>query len=1132
MNQPQECLACRHSFRGVRGLSLHLRKNRTCDLHYASLDGVADHRHVAPTPVVTAPARQSQASTVARIPLLTGQGDNEFTCWDDDDASVSAPPARVATLLPDHRKHFTPRVRTRAARKRHSLSISAKTMEDEQSVCASDSDSVASVKKAGLRPLVRLGAASRVPLIVPHSSDLPVPDVPPDVTAGMRARSGWDVDGITARDAQTPDTSVLQLNLELQKLQSDEFGLDRYSLEDKMQLELLHILKSHRLPLNTFAPTLAFAIKLNTLGVSLEHAPRTRKTIIAKLFKHYNMEALAPQEKPCTLPISRKTVMVVFFNAHAVFASLLSCPFLNQDHKYMFPDPHNIFAPPRSDQDDVGDINTGAMYHATYAELVVDPMKDMLFPVVMGLDKTHIDSSSRLHMEPLYVLHGLLKHKFRSQPSAMRILGYINLSHVYYKASQLPMTGLTRMSVAAAKLNDYHAQIEFILRESGYVQLQNQGFDWILQFRGEQFPVTFRTYVPFIIGDTEGHDRLCGHYTARFENIQQLCRVCKCPSALSSYSKGVYQKRTPRELLTLLTSHNDAGFRAFSQSYLLRNGFDQLQFGFRPGTKPSRGIFGACPAEILHLLLLGWFKYCIEAFVVQLGGVKSVKVAMFDNLCAEIGERLQRQSDRDVPRTNFPKGFSTIANLKGHEIVGCLVVMLFAIQTSNFRSIVSAKQQDQPGKLGDPQHVADWILLLESLLQWHQWLKEPNMTKKIVRRSVKSLQWLMRLFQKVAPRDTGMEYNLIKMHLVLHIHEDILDHGVPQNVNSAFTESAHISMAKHTARNTQKRRSSFTYQAAKRYVENLALDLAFYETGRQPLHSIINVVPVNEERATGLFIVSALALPGAGNMELQYHWHNTARQREQTAGVLKHSCVLSAFLVSYFFERMPPGFNLHCYTEYATVIETENPTLQLFRTQPLYQCRPWYDCALMAIRKAQLRRGTNNQNTIDVPARLHVFLDLRNPDTCHGLNTVLPEHAANPIVPGFYVICEMYDKAPAAVIDNDETSASIIGIYHRVNTDNGTPKLFLMSTQELVEPMFGMPDIAPNVLDQKKPSSRRSRHANRHAAPTVPYYLFFDKPRHMWAQSWENRIMMRKSRDDEATTEEEGDRLRDEQLLV
>ena len=97
----------------------------------------------------------------------------------------------------------------------------------------------------------------------------------------------------------------------------------------------------------------------------------------------------------------------------------------------MFRDPTNIFASPSAtwgnDVNILGDINTCTMYKATYSKPVVDNDLGMLLPAILGLDKIHFDTGSHLQMEPLNTSHGLLKHEFRSQPSAMRILGYINL---------------------------------------------------------------------------------------------------------------------------------------------------------------------------------------------------------------------------------------------------------------------------------------------------------------------------------------------------------------------------------------------------------------------------------------------------------------------------------------------------------------------------------------------------------------------------------------------------------------------------------------------------------------------------------------------------------------------------------
>ena len=40
-----------------------------------------------------------------------------------------------------------------------------------------------------------------------------------------------------------------------------------------------------------------------------------------------------------------------------------------------------------------------------------------------------------------------------------------------------------------------------------------------------------------------------------------------------------------------------------------------------------------------------------------------------------------------------------------------------------------------------------------------------------------------------------------------------------------------------------------------------------------------------------------------------------------------------------------------------------------------------------------------------------------------------------------------------------------------------------------------------------------------------PYSLFFVKPRHMWAQCWEDRICGNNDKDEEGESPEEGDKI-------
>jgi hypothetical protein len=66
----------------------------------------------------------------------------------------------------------------------------------------------------------------------------------------------------------------------------------------------------------------------------------------------------------------------------------------------------------------------------------------------------------------------------------------------------------------------------------------------------------------------------------------------------------------------------------------LKNSFNDIRIGMHN----DRGIFGACPGEVLHLISLGWFKYCLDAFAHQEAGGRKEKMSValehYDGLCA------------------------------------------------------------------------------------------------------------------------------------------------------------------------------------------------------------------------------------------------------------------------------------------------------------------------------------------------------------------------------------------------------------------------------------------------------------------------------------------------------------------
>ena len=357
--------------------------------------------------------------------------------------------------------------------------------------------------------------------------------------------------------------------------------------------------------------------------------------------KHH-MESLRPREKNFLLPHCRQVVPIVIFDAGAAISSLLSSPIGCKDESVNFHE-NNPFAPHPNHSSVIGDLNTGLSFLESYKALVKNE-GDVLLPVPLGADKTTIDAHNRLSMKPLNFSLGIFKQSVRCLPVAMRVLDYIYLQATPDN-DELVEDGLstpdckvlfpakTTTKKAAYNLNDYHAQIEFILK----------GFKWILNYRNRKIPVTFRMYVPFIVGDTEGHDRFCGHFTTRFPGIHELCRICECSTKKSGYFKSNFPYRLPSRVNRAVARYGTDALHAMSQQKLI-NGFRKVRFG----SHNERGIFRACPGEILHLVLIGWFKYCITSFSSQ-AGLKSKCIGQYDVLSAEIGKSLSRQSDRELP---------------------------------------------------------------------------------------------------------------------------------------------------------------------------------------------------------------------------------------------------------------------------------------------------------------------------------------------------------------------------------------------------------------------------------------------------------------------------------------------------
>jgi hypothetical protein len=432
---------------------------------------------------------------------------------------------------------------------------------------------------------------------------------------------------------------------------------------------------------------------------------------------------------------------------------------------------------------------------------------------------------------------GILDLETRSVDSAWRDIGYlINMDTA--------QTGDNPID----KINDYHATLAIIL--SGIKEIQDRGgIAWTLPFKGKRYDVVLKMPIIFITGDTEGQDKLVGKFANR-ANVKALCRMCSCPfeSTGDPDYNFVYFKQ--KDITRMMNNKEVENLREISHHCLERNILHEIQF-----CHPTRGLRAAVAIDFLHVIQEGWHIRCLEGLFgakrvymkVQKKNAKKRAVAgikeqgsvynaaddeddrsnwavfterqkkKFDWTAMKYGRSLQHQSDSDLPRCYFPSGICNNARKAGHENEGVLLLCLCMFVSSE-----GVKMEEAVG----PEVLSNFIRLIEILIMLEEFIKCRRFARKDLHRFKDFSRSILDQFKRTYDRKAGTKHNVIKLHLLLHFADEILNNGPALGFDSGCGEHGHI-QRKKAAKNTQRREDSLHYQAGTRIMENIAIDFAF-----------------------------------------------------------------------------------------------------------------------------------------------------------------------------------------------------------------------------------------------------------------------------------------------------------------
>ena len=158
-------------------------------------------------------------------------------------------------------------------------------------------------------------------------------------------------------------------------------------------------------------------------------------------------------------------------------------------------------------------------------------------------------------------------------------------------------------------MEEYHFMLNILLHT--FKEAQKSPIIW--NFHVDDVPnvtVCLKIPVLFIIGDTEGHDKLCGRFSSR-RNPPRLCRCCTVPfkDTDDPHANYRYQKCLPIQRLVENGCEKELKSMSF---HCVKNVWSDVKF-----CDSQRGIYGATLAELLHCLQQGIFEYGIKALYSQ-----------------------------------------------------------------------------------------------------------------------------------------------------------------------------------------------------------------------------------------------------------------------------------------------------------------------------------------------------------------------------------------------------------------------------------------------------------------------------------------------------------------------------------
>ena len=555
----------------------------------------------------------------------------------------------------------------------------------------------------------------------------------------------FDNENVSSNKTNTndPDTEMLEWAKGLLSLRS-KCNASNFSSEEECYIELMEILDTNDIPFSVFEKIVKWS-KRNKSNISTDMVV-TRDSITKAMNRKVHGK-LANRMNPVSTSVhlpSGHTIQSPVMDIRYHIVQKLIDPELMQDHNLLFDLENPLKRSTFTDNDPIGDVNTGTWQQLTEEKLCKEE-NEILCPLIFFIDSTTIDTLGKQNVEPVTSTLAIFNRRTRNKPNSWFHLGAIeNASNIpkhtkvtlesgKKKRKNKKQKDKEKEKTAEQKALDYNCILSAILEPLKKLQKRG-GFKWYLPKQDldktkslpgedstEWTEVIMKVPVQFIIGDTEGHDKLCGmkaghatHFLMRDCNVKmkdgaKWNHVCEFYT--ERYMKDLYKKGQ----MPLISFNN------------MKNPWWEVEMGGDGG-----GIYKATFFEILHQFHSGIVQNIIE----EIENLFSTRAIEFlDRAVRKISIQLHRQtaSEKFPTMRAFKKGLHPGNSMTHTEKLGRLTVVYLAMLTED----VSAYILQNGNKKSFPKITKEYYIrilqLLERTLGINSFLKAETMERSWIK---------------------------------------------------------------------------------------------------------------------------------------------------------------------------------------------------------------------------------------------------------------------------------------------------------------------------------------------------------------------------------------------------------------